>query len=491
MICNQNMDFKQLNKEREMKGIPPVNRRQFCKCLAASSVALTVPSFIGCDKLESCGDDLDIIKRALGEDTRAEIKLIPGVELDDYSGPFRPHLRYTDFSKIGLSRFHQMASEYHNAINNAYRGFFLESHGIEGLIKAEKLIWGTNMILGVNSMIKKTMNIKRLNLESFMKQWQIELNTLPNVYSDVVFEMPTKRRGLATFNRCAIALQFEAAGRTGELRDVCMNRCPKAIQNAANLYSPYIKVKNLTMPPRLSEDHVCCKWELYYKADGSQCDEEPDLLIDPDKMDKRGELTVDSDVELDDYSGPFRPNLKITDFSREQLARMFLMYHQYDLNMILNYQIQEMVQSGGGYEAGTKMQVVVWSVDLAEAARSIMMKYLNTSGAGIDCFLKAVQVDITAQPPNFENSFEMPDENTGIYTFHKCFGITMMELTGGTEEQIIQTCELDPPAIGNSCGMYSRGLSGKEIHLDIITMPPRRCEDEICCQWKFTYVDKG
>jgi len=410
------------------------------------------------------------------------------VELDDYSGPFRPNLRYTDFSKIGLSKFHQMASEYHNAINSAYRGFFLEKYGLTGFMEVEKAIWGEAMVPTVKSQITKTMNIQGDTLESFMKQWQIELNTLPSDYNDVYFEMPTNRRGLATFNRCAVVMQFEAAGLTDELREVCMNRCPNAIQKAVSQFSPDIKVKNITMPPRLSEDHVCCKWELYYEADGSQCDEEPDLLIDPNKMDIRGDLIVDWDVELDDYSGPFRPDLRITDFSREQLARMFLMYHQIDLTMIELYQIQEMAKSGGGYEAGTKMQVVVWSVDLAIAAREIMMKYLNTSGRGIDSFLKATQVDITAQPPNFINSFEMPDANTGIYTFHRCFGITMMELIGGTDEQIIQTCELDPPAIGNSCDMYSEGLVFKRINLEIIKMPPRTCEDDICCQWKYTYV---
>ncbi|MBU1170145.1 MAG: hypothetical protein KKD44_11330 [Proteobacteria bacterium] len=489
MFCKQDMHLDKLNELREKEGLPRVNRRQFCKCVAASSIALTVPFFSGCDEPMVCGDDVDYVKRVLGEDTRSEINVVPGVALDDYSGPFRPHLRYTDFSNIGLSRFHQMASEYHNAIMTAYRGYFIENHGHEAFIDMETNIWGSNMILLVHNMIKKTMNIQGNNLESYMKQWQIELNTLPSHYNDVVFEMPTKRQGIVTINRCGLAMQYEEAGRSDELRDVCMKRCPRAIQNAAKQYSPYIKVKNLTMPPRLSEDHVCCKWELYYSINGSKCDEEPNLLIDPDKMDRRGDLTDELDIKLDDYSGPFRPDLRITDFSREQLSRMFLMYHKIDLDTILHYQVQEMMEEGGSYAAGTTMQTVVWSVDLAEAARSIMMKYLNTSGSGIDGFLKAVQVDITAQPPSFDNRFEMPDENTGIYTFNTCFGITMLETMGGSDDMINKTCELDPPAIGNSCGMYSRGLVGKEIRLQIITMPPRTCEDEVCCQWKFTYVN--
>jgi hypothetical protein len=303
--------------------------------------------------------------------------------------------------------------------------------------------------------------------------------------------MPSTRRGIVTINRCPLAIQYETEGRTDQLREICEARCPNMIQNGAQKYNANIMVKNLTMPPRQSDKHICCKWELYYKSDGSKSAEESNPLIDPDKMDQRGVLKVRPGVNLKNYSGPFRPNLRITDFDRELLARMYPMYHQLDLNMIMGYQVFEMGQGSGGcdYAAGTKMQYEVWSFDLAVAARDIQMKYLNTSGSGIDAFMKALQVDITAQQPNFDNTFEMPDENTGIYTFQKCFGITMMEKTGGTDEQIKDTCALDPPAIGNSCDkLYNQGLKGKTIHLDIITMPPRKYTDEVCCQWKFTYV---
>jgi hypothetical protein len=500
MICKYNLPFVERNKRREKNGLPPLSRRQFCKYAAASSAALGLVGLIGCEPDDSSGDGQawgcggptgpgdggsDYVQRSLGEDNRAEIEVRPGVELDDYSGPFRPDLRYTDFSKVGLSNLTQMANDYHNTIQNRYRQFVYDKHGHTGLVDSEAKIWGRNMVPGIKRMIKETMKISGWNLEAFMKQWQVDFNMIPSAHYDLVFEMPTRRRGIVTVNRCTVAEQYEAAGRTNELRDVCMARCGNYIQNAARKYNSNIIAKNLTMPPRPNENYVCCKWELYYRRDGSRCSEENDLPIDPDKMDKRGELAARPGVNLDDYCGPFRPDLRMTDFSREQLARMYLMYHQYSLNMIELYQVWEMGQVG--FSESADMHVVVWSNDLAEAARSIMMKYLNTSGSGIDDFLKALQVDITAQPPNFDNDFEMPDENTGIYTFNKCFGMTMMEPIA-CEKQIIETCALDPPAIGNSCDMYSRGLAGKRIKLDIITMPPRTYTDEVCCQWKFSYV---
>src|SRR5580765_6446106 len=42
------------------------------------------------------------------------------------------------------------------------------------------------------------------------------------------------------------------------------------------------------------------------------------------ELDLRQQLDVDSGAELPDYSGPYRADLRLTDFSREALAERFL-----------------------------------------------------------------------------------------------------------------------------------------------------------------------
>ncbi len=494
MICKHNMYLAEVNKQRKKEGLPPLSRRQFCKLAASSSLVLGMPLLTSCDsgKLEpgGCTEDgtgeCDYVPQVLGKDNRAEIEVRPGVKLDDYSGPFRPELRFTDFSKKGLSNLIQMASHYHNAIASGYSQYIRDAYGHDAVVNAEKKIWSKVTILPIHMMYKRRLKIKGKDLESFMKFWQLDFNTIPSDISDVYFEMPSERRGLATFNKCPVAHHYETTDQADMLADVCKNRCGNAFQAAAKKFDKDLVVKNLAYPPRESEDHICCKWEVYYKSDGSQSSEETDLLIDPDKMDKRGELVEIPNRNLRNYRGPFRPDLRLSDFSREKLADMYLMFHAYNMTMIAGYSMAEGGAASGKPEEN--MQVVVWSDELAEAARSVQMKYLKTSGNGIDSFLKALQTDITAQPPDFENDFEMPDENTGIYTFHKCAGLTMLEPVS-TPEQMAEMCSLDPPAIGNSCGMYSRGLEGKHIEMEIVQMPPRKYKDAAPCQWRFYYVD--
>jgi hypothetical protein len=50
--------------------------------------------------------------------------------------------------------------------------------------------------------------------------------------------------------------------------------------------------------------------------------------LDPARLDRRHE-PGDPSVDLPDYSGPFRPDLRFTDFSREQLVRMLAMNDEY------------------------------------------------------------------------------------------------------------------------------------------------------------------
>lgn len=483
MICKNDQNLILFNKQREMKGQTPVSRREFFKLAAtsaASAAALTMPWIFSCGK-PACVDNCnDYYKRELGKDTRAQIEDNPTVELDDYSGPFRSNLRYTDFSRKQLSWMVIMAHHYHYDIQKAYRAYIEKEYGYNGVLQTEKNIWEETMSPNIHEFISETMNITGKDIEAFMKHWQVELNSLPGDNYEVIFEMPAKNRGTITVNRCPLAAEYEARGQANKLKGICTNRCSNTMEKSARLYNDNIRLKVLAMPPRQSENHICCKFALYYNGE-SVPPESSNLLIDTTKADIRGERVVNPNIELKDYSGPFRPNLRFTDFSRQQLARLFLMNHKYDLGMIQAYETWVLMQTLD-FAKKAEISVNVWSNELYKNARSIMAKYLNTTGTGIDSFLKAMQVDITAQPPNFDMMFEMPSADRGLMAFNTCYAVTQLEPLG-LNDQITMLCEMDPAAIGKSTSLYSPNMK-----LNILAMPPRQYEDEVCCMWEFYYA---
>jgi hypothetical protein len=56
---------------------------------------------------------------------------------------------------------------------------------------------------------------------------------------------------------------------------------------------------------------------------------DPTVHYEIGALDIRQELRIDPEVELPDYSGPFKSDLRFTDFSREQLVRMLTMCDDY------------------------------------------------------------------------------------------------------------------------------------------------------------------
>ncbi len=425
---------------------------------------------------------MGMCRRKLGKDTRAEIKVDPDIELKDYSGPFKPDLRFTDFGREQLGRMYSLAHHYNYTILRAYRDYIREKWGPEVLLEAQEAVWGKALVGDIHQFITEAMNIKGQDLEAFMKAWQIDLNSQPGDHFEVIFEMPSENRGIVTFNRCPIVEEYEKMGRTDELRDICEKTCPPAMTNVAHRYNTDLVLNVLAMPPRKSKDHICCRFEVCYKNETGK-DGRGELDVDP-KIDKnrkdiRGELEVNPNVEMQDYSGPFKPDLRITDFSREQLARMYLMAHRYDLAMMIAYQMW--IVEKFGYDIVGEMTEDIWGERLIGDVRRLNTTFMNIDPHGIEGFMKAWQMDMTSLPPNFDMKFEMPSVDRGIVTFNTCYGVTMLEPLGMNEE-LLKLCAMDPPAIGNSARIYH-----PDMRVKIHAFPPRESEDEVCCKWELFY----
>jgi len=76
---------------------------------------------------------------------------------------------------------------------------------------------------------------------------------------------------------------------------------------------------------------------------------DPSARYKQERFDIRQELKVDPNVDLADYSGPFKADLRFTDFSREQLVRMLAMNDEY-LKVWLDAWLEEIEKRYGRAE---------------------------------------------------------------------------------------------------------------------------------------------
>jgi hypothetical protein len=93
--------------------------------------------------------------------------------------------------------------------------------------------------------------------------------------------------------------------------------------------------------------------------------------------DYRDEL-VDSGVELPDYSGPFRADLRFTDFSREALVNMLGMSYEYYVLLIGAWAGE--VASRVGDEAMQEIQTSVWTNGVLPQVPRISEEWMTLDG---------------------------------------------------------------------------------------------------------------
>lgn len=77
------------------------------------------------------------------------------------------------------------------------------------------------------------------------------------------------------------------------------------------------------------------------------------------RFDTRAEIRVDPDVDLPDYSGPFRQDLRFSDFSREALVRMIAMSHEYYVLLVEAW--ADEIATRQGPEKMQEIQTAVWT----------------------------------------------------------------------------------------------------------------------------------
>jgi hypothetical protein len=92
-------------------------------------------------------------------------------------------------------------------------------------------------------------------------------------------------------------------------------------------------------------------------------------------LDIRPELGVDSGAELADYSGPYRPDLRFTDFSKEALATKVLPWSEKYLQLCVDGWAEE-VGKRYGVETAAEIEWTAWNDQIAPELERMRNEFL-------------------------------------------------------------------------------------------------------------------
>lgn len=181
--------------------------------------------------------------------------------------------------------------------------------------------------------------------------------------------------------------------------------------------------------------------------------------------------------ELRDYSGELRPNLKMEDFSKEALVRMWQAAGK--LYVGLDGLWYSLIRERYGEDVARELDAELWRREAPLEVRR-HREAMNIWGEDVESVLKFVQVDIGAGGIFPEFKCELKDKNHGVLTIKRCLGLEYYERHGETEMQK-HACEvLDLEGFEQAAQLFN-----PKIKVRALKLPPRQSREEIACQWEF------
>jgi hypothetical protein len=182
-------------------------------------------------------------------------------ELKDYSGPFKPDLKLTDFSKDLLARAWVETGNLYLMTDGMWGSVVGEKYGDQVSAELDIEMWHRLMPLDIQRW-KKLLNLGGDDVENVFKF--LQPHPLLTIY-EYQLDLKNSDHGILTISRCPTLEYFERHQRTAIMEACCCD--PKGLewqmfQTIAHSFGPKIKVTPLKLPPRKSKDEIACQWDF-------------------------------------------------------------------------------------------------------------------------------------------------------------------------------------------------------------------------------------
>ena len=181
--------------------------------------------------------------------------------------------------------------------------------------------------------------------------------------------------------------------------------------------------------------------------------------------------------ELPDYSGELKPDLKMQDFSKDALVRLWQAAGK--LYVGLDGLWYSLIRERLGEQMARELDRELWKRAAHLEVRRVR-EAMNIWGEDVASVFKFLQVDLGGGAiwPDFECALK--DRNHGILTIKRCRGLEYYERHGETTLQK-HACEvLDVEGFEDAAHLFN-----PNIKVTALKLPPRKSKDEIACQWEF------
>lgn len=183
-------------------------------------------------------------------------------ELNDYSGPFRPDLRFEDFSKEFLLKLMTVWQYAWLTLSGTWYDAVKKRWGSDAANQCELEAW-VRMAERVNPRYAKIANIQLNTVLDSLKACQLPLDNNIGGLFCVEYEIINPNHVIETVTQCRTLLYLEK-NEPERIYPLCHVSEKAFIEKY--VINPKVKVTPLKLPPRKGPDDIACKWELKLEA---------------------------------------------------------------------------------------------------------------------------------------------------------------------------------------------------------------------------------
>jgi hypothetical protein len=182
--------------------------------------------------------------------------------------------------------------------------------------------------------------------------------------------------------------------------------------------------------------------------------------------------------ELQDYSGGFKPDLRLQDFSKDLLARAWV--ETGNLYLMTDGMWGTVVGEKYGDQAAVELDIEMWR-RLMPLDIQRWRKLLNLGGDDVETVFKFLQPHPLLTI--YEYQMELKNRDYGVLTISRCRTLEFFERHQRTA--MMEACCIDPKGLEWQMFQLIAHSFGPRIKVTPLKLPPRKSPDAIACQWEF------
>ena len=319
--------------------------------------------------------------------------------LDDCSGPFRADFRLADLSRAALAR---LAREYQlvgHLTDRVLMPIVGSRFGPETMNQLAIEEWmGASPVY--NARNRRLLDIRGDGVPAIFKGFQLDVGA-PHQYMDFRFEVVDETLGYFFLPFCGAYADVKAAAGDDPkpIIGMCHHMEDPTFDATVMAVNPRARCRPVHRPPLAPDHHgPVCRWEVAIRGEQAPSEERAITRVIRGTRAARFEippLAAAGTGGLDDYAGPFLPELAFEDFSAPALVRI-CQEALLDVHLLVRAAHLAVRERWGDAVRGEIARDHWAGVAPVYVAR--LRAALGIEGDGMDAVLKLLQLDPTLPP---------------------------------------------------------------------------------------------